>query len=135
MELSVYLYRDLYSKLFFLQDKSSSFLAWICPLFKPVQFGINQYIYFEGDDVNCVYFLKKGTCSFVLPKHQNATYISIDLGKTFGIADIIGSVMRYEEIESDQWFIRKDLLKRQFTIMTEVNTELMCLSILDLYRL
>ena len=135
MELSVYLYKDLYSKLYFLQDKSSSFLAWICPLFKPVVVGIHQYIYFEGDDVSCVFFLKKGSCGFVLPKHCNHKYVDINLGNTFGIVDIIGSVLRHDEIEHDQWFIRKDLLKRQFTIMSDIYTELMSLSILDLYRL
>lgn len=36
VELSVFLYKDLYKTLDFLQDKSSSFLAWICPLFKPI---------------------------------------------------------------------------------------------------
>lgn len=106
------MYKDLYSKLLFLQDKSSSFLAWICPLFRPTVFGINQYIYFEGDEVNCIFFLKKGSCGFVLPKHKNAKYVDINLGNTFGIVDIIGSTLRHEEIDPDQWFIRKDLLKR-----------------------
>jgi potassium voltage-gated channel Eag-related subfamily H member 8 len=112
VELSVYLYRDLYSRLFFLQDKSSSFLAWICPLFKPMMFGINQYIYFEGDDVNCIFFLKKGSMGFVLPKHSNFKFVDIGHGNTFGVVDIISSMLRHEEIEADQWFIRKDLLKR-----------------------
>ena len=98
VELSVYLYKDLYSKIFFLQDKSSSFLAWICPLFKPVMFGINQYIYFEGDDISCIYFLKKGSCGFVLPKHNNFKFIDIGHGNTFGAVDIIGSILRHEEI-------------------------------------
>jgi hypothetical protein len=99
VELSIYLYKDLYSKFYFLQDKSSSFLAWICPLFKPVISGINNYIYFEGDDINCIYFLKKGSCGFVLPKHLNIKYIDINLGYTFGVVDIIGSILRLEDEE------------------------------------
>ena len=71
----------------------------------------------------------------MLPKHKNVKYVDIGHGNTFGIVDIIGSILHHEEIEADQWFLRKDLLKRQFTIMSDGQTELMSLSILDLYRL
>lgn len=85
--------------------------------------------------MSCIYFLKKGSMGFVLPKHDNFKFVDIGHGNTFGIVDIIGSMLRLEETESDQWFVRKDLLKRQFTIMSDCPTEVMSLSILDLYRL
>lgn len=112
MELSVYLYKDLYKSLEFLQDKSSSFLAWICPLFKPIIIQQDRYVYFEGDPVDCIYFVKKGDCGMVLPKHENTRYVDYKVGNTFGVVDIIGSTLSQENMELDEWFLRKDLLKR-----------------------
>ena len=100
-----------------------------------MMFGIGQYIYFEGDDVSCIFFLKKGSMGYVLPKYNNFKFIDIGHGNSFGIVDIISSMLRHEEIEADQWFIRKDLLKRQFTMMADSPIEVLSLSILDMYRL
>ena len=60
VELSVHLYKSLYRKIIFLHEKSHSFVAWICPLLIPTVFCEEQYIFFEGDDVACIYFLTKG---------------------------------------------------------------------------
>jgi hypothetical protein len=35
LELSIYIYESTYENLLFLHGKSSSFIAWMCPLFKP----------------------------------------------------------------------------------------------------
>lgn len=70
----------------------------------------------------------------VLPKHNNTRYIDYKIGDTFGVVDIIGSTLTQEEMELDEWFLRKDLLKRQFTVMASTYTELMSLSVQDLYR-
>ena len=51
----------------------------------------NEFIYFEGDEVRAIYFLKEGSCGFVLPKHKNAKYINITTGAHFGIIDIVSS--------------------------------------------
>ena len=48
----------------------------------------------------------------VLPKHDNAMYINYKVGDTFGVVDIIGSNMKNDDMELDEWFLRKDLLKR-----------------------
>ena len=108
IELSVYLYRDLFSTIYFLRNKNSSFLAWICPLFKPLVIDEDKYIYFEGDHVDCVHFIKKGECSMVLPKHSNTKYINIGVGDIIGVTDIIGSAVKNDEIQLEDWFSKKD---------------------------
>ena len=65
----------------------------------------------------------------VLPKHENTRYVNYKVGNTFGVVDIIGSTLCQENMELDEWFLRKDLLKRQFTVMSSTYTELMSLSV------
>ena len=79
--------------------------------------------------MDCIYFLKKGDCGMVLPKHENTRYVDYKIGNTFGVVDIIGSTLSQENMELDEWFLRKDLLKRQFTVMASTYTELMSLSV------
>ena len=64
---------------------------WIFPILKPFAATKEEHIFFEGDDINGLYFLKEGSCGFVLPKFRNAKYIDIDEGTYFGITDIVGS--------------------------------------------
>jgi hypothetical protein len=40
-----------------------------------------------------IFFLKEGNCGFVLPKYSNLEYININNGATFGVVDIIGSML------------------------------------------
>ena len=54
-----------------MQNKPDSFLAWICPLLKQFKIHENETIFYEGDEASCIYFLKEGSCGFVLPKHSN----------------------------------------------------------------
>ena len=131
----MFLFRGIQKQIHFLQDKSSSFLAWICPLLQPSVFLDQQYMFFEGDDVGCIYFLKNGKCSYVLPKHNNQSYINISLGSCFGIIDIIGSCYRIQEIDVENWITRKDLMTRQNTILANGYCEVMSISTQDLYRM
>ena len=71
IELSVHLYKSLNKKIMFLHEKSPSFVAWICPLLQPVVFSEEEYVFFESDDIGCIFFLTKGECSYVLPKSNN----------------------------------------------------------------
>jgi hypothetical protein len=92
-------------------------------------FGEQDYIYFEGDDVGSIFFLTKGANSFVLPKHNNQKYVNVSEGNMFGLVDIIGSAYKHEKLEIHNWFMRKDLLKRQFSTIAFCYTEVMSLSI------
>lgn len=100
----------------FLKDKSMSYIAWICPLLKPYYLQNNEYLYFEGDEILSIFFLKNGNCGFVLPKYENVKYIDIKIGSNFGIEDIVGSIISNEEIEQDEWIQHKDKIMRQFTV-------------------
>jgi CRP-like cAMP-binding protein len=53
-----------------------------------VHFHEDQYIFSEGDSINYMYFIEKGTAGFVLPRYQNACYIVIESGDYFGVIDL-----------------------------------------------
>ena len=54
-------------------------------------FEVRDYICFDGDEIQCVFFLKRGSCGFVLPRYSNIKYIDVDVGATFGLVEIIGN--------------------------------------------
>jgi len=68
----------------------------------------SEYQYFEGDEITSIYFLKEGTCTFVLPKYENAKYIRVKSGSEFGMEDLVGSIIRNEENIQDDWISHKD---------------------------
>ena len=93
-EVALFIHEELYTKIKFLKCNSiPSFLAWICPLFKPSIYNKSEYVYFDGDEVSCIYFLKQGSCGNVLPRHSNIKYIDMNTGSCFGVIDIIGSML------------------------------------------
>jgi hypothetical protein len=44
----------------------------------------------------------------VLPKNDNTRYVNIGVGDVIGVTDIIGSVVKLEDHELDDWFSKKD---------------------------
>ena len=74
-----------------MQEKSNNFITWVCPLLKRIVFTQDQYIYYENDNVECIYFLTHGVAGFVLPFRKNIVYVEIDEGDDFGQADITAS--------------------------------------------
>jgi hypothetical protein len=52
----------------------------------------------------------------VLPKYENVKYVNISVGNNFGIEDIVGSIIKNEEIDQDEWMQHKDKIMRQFTV-------------------
>jgi CRP-like cAMP-binding protein len=96
----------------------------------------NEYVYFEGDSVGCIYFLREGNCGFVLPKHSNAKYIDIEKRSHFGVHDIIGYICESENnADKDNWIHQKGKLTRQFTCLADQSSQLLTLSIDDLNRM
>ena len=61
------MYKESYENIPYLGGQSESFLAWICPLLKQVFIQADQYIYYETDCIEEIYFLVKGNPGFVLP--------------------------------------------------------------------
>lgn len=74
-ELSVYIYEKVYRQVDFLKGKSKAFISWICPMLKMFVATPKEYIYYEGDEITKIYFIKNGHCFYVLPKYQNSKYI------------------------------------------------------------
>lgn len=138
IEVSLFLHEQTYKKISFLQSRTNSFKAWICPLLKPALYLDTQYIYLDEDDISHIYFVKSGNCGFVLPKHANAKYIDINVGAHFGIIDIVASVLKHKDgLEMlNDWVSHREILKRQFTCAAgNKHCELLQLSIFDLTRM
>jgi hypothetical protein len=70
-QLSVYIYEKVYTRVDFLRDKPQPFISWICPLLKTYVASPREYIFYEGDEITRIFFLKKGTADYVLPKYTN----------------------------------------------------------------
>jgi CRP-like cAMP-binding protein len=135
VEVSFYLHEDTYMTMRFLKDKQMSFIAWICPLLKPQIANENQYVFFEGEEIDSMYFLKQGTVNFVLPKFDNAKYIHITTGTNFGMEDIVSSIIKNEDIDQDDWISKKDIMTRQFTIMASEQATLLVFSVIELNKM
>lgn len=63
----------------------------------------DHYVFFEGDDITCIYFLKKGPAGYVLPRYKNVMYIKLMQGQYFGISCIVGSFLDTGNFHIDNW--------------------------------
>lgn len=135
VEVSFFLHEDTYLTMRFLKDKQMSFIAWICPLLKPYVVNQNQYVFFEGEEINSMYFVKQGYCNFVLPKFDNAKYIHIGLGENFGMEDIVGGIIKNDDIDQDDWISMKFKMSRQFTVLASEQATLLIFNVLDLNKM
>jgi len=64
-----------------------------------------------------------GEAAFVLPSFENTRYINIHVGDHFGAIDIIGS-SQIKEFAFEEWFSKRNLLQRQFSVSAFNNVEL-----------
>ena len=80
VEVSLFLFEKTFKQINYLNDKPVSYIAWICPLLKPQVKGAEQYVYFEGDDVTSIYFLKNGKAGYVLPRYRNLMFVKLKQG-------------------------------------------------------
>ena len=90
-DLSIYIYEKVYQQVDFLKKKTKAYISWICPLLKPLVTTPKEYVFYEGDEVTRIFFLKNGSCNYVLPKFTNTKYIQVSEGSVFGVIDIIAS--------------------------------------------
>ena len=135
IEVSLYIYEQRYSRIKFFKERTASFISWMCPLLKPQYFGTNQYIFYEGDEVKDIQFMIVGEAAFVLPSFKNTMYILIESGDHFGVIDIVGSASQNDNMDLDDWFQKKHLIKRQFTVQATEESEVLTLSIQNLYQM
>ena len=81
-------------------------------MLKPLVKAYDQYVYFEGDDITCIYFLKNGEAGYVLPRYQNLMYVTLERGGHFGVSCILGSFIENGDFHIDNWIKHRDCLKR-----------------------
>lgn len=133
-ESALFIHAKTYKKIWFLQNQTLSFLAFICPLLKPLLCQGGEYVYQEGDEILSIYFLNDGVAGSVLPRHRNVKFIDYPAGSHFGVMDIVSSCFKLD-IELDNWIWNHEKLKREFTVMCQEVSEILTLSIRDLYEL
>lgn len=95
------------------------FITWICPLLQPTLFLADTIIFNEEDPVNMMYFLLNGECGCVLPQRYNHfKYVNFDEGNFFGVVDILGSCLEFEDRDEDleywleNWYNAKSDIRR-----------------------
>lgn len=84
-----FIYRNQYLQIKYLKSQNENFLVWICPLLRQEFILTEQYLYYQTDMINEIYFLTSGTAGFVLPLRKNVVYIEINQGDHFGEIDLV----------------------------------------------
>lgn len=138
LRTTMYVYKPMYTSIRYLRDQSDAFIAWVCPLLQSTFIPMDQYIYYESDQIVEIYFLSQGWCGFVLPFKQNMVYVDIQPGDFFGEADFAVSAMQSEiEISDmiDQINSRDFNLTRHFTVQAIHNSQFLTLNIKNLQRM
>lgn len=115
------LYKDYYEKVRFLSQQNENFLGWICPHLKQVFMPAEDFIYFETDGIEDIFFLVKGRAAFVVPFLENVVYIEIEAGDKFGEMDIVNTSLQ-TQVSLDnvvkQLHTTSKLLMRHFTVQS-----------------
>ena len=57
-ELSMVIFKDLYSQIDYLEHKSEKFISWLCPLLKTHVAQPQESVFYEGDPIKNIYFVK-----------------------------------------------------------------------------
>ena len=79
--------------------------------------------------MNQIYFLKSGDCGYVLPKYRNLKYIAVSNGQYFGVLDIVSTCIRYSNESYNDLMQYKGLMRREFTVKSQTNCELLMLHV------
>jgi signal-transduction protein with cAMP-binding, CBS, and nucleotidyltransferase domain len=108
------IHKDIYETIDFFKDKPQEFVGWCVPMLKIMVYHDDQYIYTEGDSINFLYFIEKGTAGFVLPRYHNAIYIVIERGDYFGVIDLVPVREKKGKLDFDNGGTQE--LKRVFTV-------------------
>lgn len=137
------------------------FISWICPLLKLRVAAPNEYIFYENDSLESIFFVKKGACDYVLPMYGNTPFVRICDDSCFGLFDIVNALLNEEDDISDldsnsdssdefnsvqshglhmlnlHAFDPDVEVKRSFTVRSykDSNTELMSISKKDLFSM
>lgn len=105
IEASYYIFEPSVRQIKFFQNKSMTFIAWICPLLTPLLTTEKHYVFYEDDEVNCIYIFKQGKAGYVLPRHKNLMYLTISKGNILGVTCIIANFLEKDKLtfQLDKW--------------------------------
>lgn len=128
-------------------------MAWICPILKTRVTAPAETIFYENDSLDYIYFLKSGTCNYVLPKYMNSPFIRINKHSNFGLVDFIAALHEKGENLLKHWgiiegdcphdefhneeektffeMISKGKLRRKFTVQASEDKETLELLMID----
>lgn len=95
--LSMEIYRHLYENVEFLKKKDETFISWICPALKTRVAAPLESIYYENDVLNCIYFLRSGSCNIVMPRYANTPFIKIVENTCFGLIDFVAAMLNKKD--------------------------------------
>ena len=73
--------------------KRERFISWMCPILKIKVTAPKECIFYENDLLDDVYFLKSGSCNYVLPRYSNHPFLRITEYTTFGHVDFVAALL------------------------------------------
>lgn len=118
LEMQKQIYSQKYRTIKFFEDKSCSFIAWVCPLLGVKILHEDQFLFFDGDEVESLFFNTNGSLGYVLPRFNSVKYIDLPKGTYFGIIDIIHNIIK-NNLDINDWISRKEKIKRHFTVKSD----------------
>ena len=89
VDLLTYIYSKLVKDIVFLQKRNIEFMRMIYPNLRKMSMSKDEIIYFEGDHANELFFIKKGSVSFVIPQYEHFVFLTIEQGYFFGEIELI----------------------------------------------
>lgn len=69
------MYKEVYEGIDFLKGRNKMFISWICPLLQTRAVSPQEFIYYECDIINQIYFMHKGSCSYVMLSYSNQPFL------------------------------------------------------------
>ena len=96
------MYKLTQKKISFFKKKTDKYFSeWICSLLKVVILISDMPIYREQEEIMAIYFLEQGEAAYVLPRYQNAPFVTISASETFGLIDIMFRKMEILSIDDE----------------------------------
>ena len=126
LELSYLMHHDIIKDFPFFRNKSKQLIAKIGPMLRPMKIFKDDIVFREGDPVDEIFFLYKGTVAMILPEYDDAAFVEIVEGTHIYIYVYLG--YHFGELEYIKGCEDDAATKRLFTIKAKTDCEMLCLS-------
>ena len=125
-DLNSAMHESLVRKIGIFREENPVFVDYLARLLKPKKYSADEYICKEGEGINAIYFLIKGKVEYVLPKFNDAPYLTLSKGARFGDLEIVYSFETGKRsIEGNRIFTAK--AKEDCEILSLSKTDLLLL--------